>query len=124
MDADTKKREAGCTCHQEEGDSECVIHDPPTCKRCGCEYTMEWPNTEPTTYCDACAHVVVDAAEARAERAEATVAYLRALDEWRRRAIGAEKALCLGERITSRRDEYMDWLAANPEPEPPEGVAP
>lgn len=70
MDADTKKREAGCTCHQEEGDSECVIHDPPTCKRCGCEYTMEWPNTEPTKYCNACAHAVVDAAEARAEKAE------------------------------------------------------
>ena len=71
MDADTKKRDPGCTCHQEEGDSECVIHDPPTCKRCGCEYTMKWPDTEPTKYCNACAHAVVEAAEARAEKAEA-----------------------------------------------------
>lgn len=38
--------------------------DPPTCKRCGVEYTMEWPNTEPTTYCNACAHVIAENAEA------------------------------------------------------------
>lgn len=117
MDADTKKREAGCTCHQEEGDSECVIHDPPTCKRCGCEYTMEWPDTEPTKYCNACAHAVVEAAEARAEKAEGEVKYLRAHREWA--AAAGQAASRLGSIVIPDW-----WLAANPEPQPPEGCAP
>lgn len=118
MDADTKKREAGCTCHQEEGDSECVIHDPPTCKRCGCEYTMKWPDTEPTKYCNACAHAVVEAAEARAEKAEGEVRYLRAVVAWRKGL--AESETC----ESCKCSDCQAWLSANPEPQPPEGCAP
>jgi hypothetical protein len=80
---------------------------------------MEWPNTEPTTYCNACAHAVVEAAEARAEKAEAEVRYLRARMAWM--AARAD----LGNRTGGHglRD-YIDWLDANPEPQPPPGVEP
>lgn len=64
------------TCEGCNGDGGCPVHDPPTCKRCKSEYTMDWPHTEPTAYCDACAHAVAgeltaDLATAIAERDEA-----------------------------------------------------
>jgi hypothetical protein len=35
--ADTVKRQPGCTCHQEIGDSRCNVH--PTCDYCGAPLT-------------------------------------------------------------------------------------
>lgn len=32
--------------------------EPPVCRRCGAEYTMVDHRTEPTPYCDGCAHEV------------------------------------------------------------------
>ena len=59
------------------------------------------------------------AAEARAEKAEAEVRYLRARMAWM--AARAD----LGNRTGGHglRD-YIDWLDANPEPQPPPGVEP
>ena len=37
--------------------------DPPTCARCGEEYSLHEPDMEPTRYCDACAHALVEAWE-------------------------------------------------------------
>lgn len=62
--------------------------DPPTCERCGEEYTLEY-GCEPTRYCNECAHEVV--AELEQERdevllpdAERLQRLLSALAAWRR----------------------------------------
>lgn len=64
----------------------------------------------------------VKEAEARAERAEATAKsltaerdYLRAREAWLRRYAQAE---------VDDIEQVHEWLAANPEPQPPEGCAP
>lgn len=66
----------------------------------------------------------VKEAEARAERAEAQlrsrdaeVYYLRLHREW---AHDKRRQMASGAGV----DAYQQWLAANPEPQPPEGVAP
>ena len=62
------------------------------------------------------------AAETRAERAEASAKsltaerdYLRAREAWLRRYAQAE---------VDDIEQVHEWLAANPEPQPPEGCAP
>lgn len=57
------------------------------------------------------------AAEARAEKADGEVQYLRAHREWA--AAAGQAASRLGSIVIPDW-----WLAANPEPQPPEGVAP
>ena len=37
--------------------------DPPICARCGEDYTLYEYDAEPTKYCDACAHALVEAWE-------------------------------------------------------------
>lgn len=58
------------------------------------------------------------AAEARAEKVEGEVRYLRAVVAWRKGL--AESETC----ESCKCSDCQAWLAANPEPQPPEGVAP
>lgn len=111
MDADTKKREPGCTCHQEEGDSECAIHGD--CGYCG----GQMPRCCAVAGAASVHAARLAAAEARAEKAEGEVKYLRAHREWA--AAAGQAASRLGSIVIPDW-----WLAANPEPQPPEGVAP
>lgn len=59
------------------------------------------------------------AAEARAEKAEGEVKYLRAWKEWE-----SDRAYMQGAYGSHDPERNAAWLAANPEPQPPEGVAP
>lgn len=104
--SDTKPRAPGCTCHQEEGDSSCPVHGD--CANCG----------ETTPFC--CSVAMTDEIlELRAalEAREAEVKYLRAQRAWQ---VAADRHTGWG----SVGIIAKEWLAANPEPTPPEGVEP
>jgi hypothetical protein len=56
------------------------VNQPPTCAYCGEEYTLSDFDSEPTKYCDECAHERVSAAEALIEQLDgAGVSALSAL---------------------------------------------
>lgn len=47
-----------------------MLNEPPTCQRCGGEYTMD-VGEEATPFCDGCAHIVVEELQAMMARLRA-----------------------------------------------------